>query len=331
MKKVALIAVLFSAFLTACSRAESNTSAYSKPSYESAANTAVVSSADKSGGGGGGGRTEKGSGSGSGSGNAPATAQVSLNQAEQTQTAPVVVERKIIRNADLTLEANAPEEAQTKITQIAEKKGGFVVETQSSASDVKTSTRDTVSMTVRVPAAKFDEAMTEIRAAASRVIAENVKGEDVTEEFIDIEARLKTQKALEAQFLEIMKRSNTVEDALNVQTQIAQVRGEIEKIEGRKRFLESQASLSTLKITLRTPTAFSANSAGFFYQLKEAFSTGFDAALSFILVLVTMLIALLPFLLLVVLPLYFVIRYFIRKNRRQKLADEIVREEIKVE
>ena len=249
--------------------------------------------------------------------------------AEQTQTAPVATERKIIRNADLQLEANAPEEAQTKISQIAESKGGFVVETQSSGSDAKSTTRDTVAMTVRVPSAKFDEALNEIRKTASRVIVENIKGEDVTEEFIDIEARLKTQKALEAQFLEIMKRSNTVADALNVQTEIARVRGEIEKIEGRKRFLESQASLSTIKVKLQTPAAFSTNSAGFVGKLGQAFGSGFDAALSFILVLVTALIALLPFFLLVVLPLYFVIRYFLRKNREAKLADEIVREEIK--
>lgn len=316
MKKFTIASVVFSALMTACgASSSSNTNAYSKPSYESTAN-----SADKTGGG----RTEKESS------NAP-VAQVSLNQAEQTQTAPTVIERKIIRNADLQLEADTPEDAQTKISQIAETKGGFVVETQSSASDVKASKRDTVTMTIRVPAAKFDEALSEIRATASRVIQENVKGEDVTEEFIDIEARLKTQKALEAQFLEIMKQSKTVADALNVQTEIARVRGEIEKIEGRKRFLESQASLSTIKIRLQTPTAFSANSSGFFYQLKESLGDGFDAALSFILVLVKLLIALLPFFLFIVTPIYFVIRYFIRKNRRRKLAHEIVREEIKTE
>ncbi|MBA3692784.1 MAG: DUF4349 domain-containing protein [Acidobacteria bacterium] len=258
-------------------------------------------------------------------------AQVSLNQAEQTQIAPIAVERKIIRNADLQLEANAPEEAQQKITQIAESKGGFVVESTQSSSDVKATTRDTVTMTVRVPSAKFDEALSEIRQTASRVIVESVKGQDVTEEFIDIEARLKTQKALEAQFLEIMKRSNSVEDALNVQTEIAQVRGEIEKIEGRKRFLESQASLSTVKIKLQSPTAFSANSTGFFYQLKEAFGDGFSAALNFILILVKILIALLPFLILIVLPIYLLIRYILRKNRKQKLASDIAREEIKSE
>lgn len=315
MKKITIIAILFLLNFTACSQSERNTS-IAKP--EIAQTTEKDATADKRG-------------NAVGGNNQPSTQQVSLNQAEQTETAPIVAERKIIRNADLQLEADKPEDAQTKISQIAESKGGFVVETQSSASDVKANVRDTVTMTVRVPAAKFDESLNEIRATASRVIVENVKGEDVTEEFIDIEARLKTQKALETQFLEIMKQSKTVEDALNVQTEIARVRGEIEKIEGRKRFLESQASLSTIKIRLTAPTAFSQNSSGFFYQLKEAFGDGFDGALSFILILVKLVIALLPFFLFVVLPVYFVIRYFVRKNRRQKLADEIVREEIKTE
>ena len=319
MKKLKFVAVLFLAFLAACSESATNTNSSSNPSFENADQTVSTTSGKNSGGGGGGGRE------------LPLTQQVSLNQAEQMQTAPVVVERKIIRNADLQLEANAPEEAQQKITQIAESKGGFVVESTQSSSDAKATTRDTVTMTVRVPSAKFDEALSEIRQTASRVIVESVKGQDVTEEFIDIEARLKTQKALEAQFLEIMKRSNSVEDALNVQTEIARVRGEIEKIEGRKRFLESQASLSTVKIKLQSPTAFSANSTGFFYQLKEAFGDGFAAALNFILILVKILIALLPFLILIVLPIYLLIRYILRKNRKQKLASDIAREEIKSE
>ncbi len=257
--------------------------------------------------------------------------KISLEQSEQSQNAPVVVERKIIRNADLTLEANSPEEAQQQISSIVDSKGGFVIESKQSSSDVQATTRDTITMTLRVPAKKFDETLNEIRKTSSRVIVETVKGEDVTEEFIDIEARLKTKKALEEQFLEIMKRSNSVEDALNVQRELAEVRGEIEQIEGRKRFLENQASLSTIKITLQSPTAFSANSSGFFYQLKESIGSGYNAALNFILVLVTILIALLPFLLLVVLPIYLILRYFWRKREKRNLASEIAREEIKAE
>src|SRR5262245_50260163 len=143
-----------------------------------------------------------------------ASQKVTLDQATDTQTAPVNLDRKVIRNADISLEADAPSTSSQKITTIAESKGGFVVESQESSSDVKTNEHDVVTMTVRVPAAKFNEALEEIRKTASRVIVENVKGEDVTEEFIDIEARLKTQKALEAQFIEIMKRTSSVPEAL---------------------------------------------------------------------------------------------------------------------
>lgn len=64
--------------------------------------------------------------------------------------------------------------------------------------------------------------------------------------------------------------------------QIAEVRGEIEKIEGRKKFLEYQSSLSTIKIRLQAPAVFSSNSSGFFSQVKQSFGRGFDAALSFV-------------------------------------------------
>ena len=255
--------------------------------------------------------------------------QVSLEQADKSQTVPVPTERKIIRNAELTLEADSPEDVQNKITSIAEGKGGFVIESQRKTSDTKATKTDVVMMTVRIPAGKFDESLEEIRKTASRIIIEDVKGQDVTEEFIDIEARLKTQKALEAQFLEIMKQAKTVEDALNVQREIAEVRGEIEKVEGRKRFLENQSDFSTFKIRLQVPPAFSPSSTGFFYQLGQSFSRGFEIAMNFILGLIIFVIALLPFLIFIVLPIYLLIRYFLRKSKKKPLANEIVEAEIK--
>lgn len=271
-----------------------------------------------SGGGGGGGRERE-----------KVVAQnISLQQSEQTQIAPAAIERKIIRNADLELEAAAPAESQAKITTIAEAKGGFVIESNQSSSDIKTTERDTATMTVRVPADKFNEALDEIRKTATRTISETIKGQDVTEEFIDIEARIKSQKALEVQFLEIMKRSDTVDEALSIQREIAEVRGEIEKVEGRKQFLQNQSSLSTVKIRIQSPTAFAANSSGFFYKIGESFGDGFDVALGFILGLITVATALVPFLLFIVLPIYLVVRYFTNRNRRRKMASEIAREEI---
>ena len=254
--------------------------------------------------------------------------QVSLIKAEQVTDSDYNADRKIVRNADLDLEAESPESAQQRITSIAEMKGGFVVESQQSMSDIKAANRDIVTMTVRVPAEKFSEALDEIRKTSSRVVSENVKGEDVTEEYIDIEAQLKAKKALEAQFMEIMKRTSRVEEALEVQSELADVRGEIEKIEGRKRFLENKSSLSTIKITLRTAQVIASSTQGFGGRFVEAYDAGMKVATGFILGLVTLIIAVLPFGLLVGLPTVLVFRYFWKKQMRPKSVSEIAREEI---
>lgn len=334
MRIVKLFALLVVGLSLSCGetsrtgQAANASSIYSEKPASNAANATAPAVADhralaqKTGGGGGGGHSESAA--------IPASQTVSLDQTQNSQINTAPTDRKIVRNAELNLEADSPEQAQQKITTIAESKGGFVVESQQSSSDIKVTTRDIVTMTVRVPAQKFSEALDEIRKTSSRVVVETVKGEDVTEEFIDIEARLKAKKALEQQFVEIMKRANSVDDALSVQTQLAEVRGDIEKIEGRKRFLENQASLSTIKIRLQTPTAFSASSSGFFYRLTESFSAGFDFALNFILGLVTILIAILPFALFIALPVYLVIRYVIRKQKRKRSVGEIIQKEIEI-
>ena len=109
------------------------------------------------------------------------------------------------------------------------------------------------------------------------------------------------------------------------------VRAEIEQIEGRKRFLENQASLSTINIRIQTPAAITGSSKGFFYRLGEAASTGFNGALTFVLFLVTLLIAILPFLLLIVLPLTLLGKYLLKRQRRAQSMVEIAREEIKTD
>ncbi|MEP6847263.1 MAG: DUF4349 domain-containing protein [Acidobacteriota bacterium] len=334
MKITKLFALLLLAISAACGSgslgSKSEVAASKEPSSasRSTANTSYSTvpespAADKRAGGSGG---NDGSTPGQ-----PLAEKISLDQTTNTQNAPLTIDRKIIRNADLNLEADSPETSLQKITAIAESKGGFVVESQESSSDVKTTEHDTITMSVRVPSDKFNEALGEIRNAGNRVLVENVKGQDVTEEFIDIEARLKAEKALETQFIDIMKRANSVAEALNVQRELAGVRGEIEKIEGRKRFLENQSSLSTIKIRLQTPTVFSTSSTGFVYRLTQSFSTGFDFALNFILGLVTLFVAVLPFAVLIGLPGFFIMRYLWRRQSRPKSVSDIAKEELETD
>ncbi|MBK8466258.1 MAG: DUF4349 domain-containing protein [Chloracidobacterium sp.] len=253
----------------------------------------------------------------------------SLSQARTafTETSPTA--RRIIRNADLSLESQSPEETQRRITSIAEANGGFVVESQPTSSDTRATKRDIVTMSVRVPSQKFADTLDQIRSASEKVIFETVKGDDVTEEFIDIEARLKAKKALELQFTEIMKRAVSINEALMVQSQLAEVRGEIEKIEGRKRFLENQSSLSTIKIKLQTPEAvFSTSSKGFGARLSQSFGVGLDFALDFVLGLLTFFVAIAPFAVFIGLPIMLIVRYFWKRRSRSRTIIELAKEEL---
>lgn len=248
-----------------------------------------------------------------------ARTQVSLNQANSANVASQAMERKIIRNANLTIEVTSPPESQRKIASIAESHQGFVVTSESTQRTTEDTSKPaiTVNLIVRVPAAQFNQAMEEIRVLGLRVIQEKITGQDVTEEFMDLEARIKNQKALEAQFLEIMKRAGKVEEALNVQRELAEVRTQIEKLEGRRRFLENQASLSTISVTLQSPTQI-VSASGFWYSVRSAFSDGVEVAAAIVLFLIRAAIALLPVLVLIFLPVALITRFVVRRMRRKR-------------
>lgn len=244
---------------------------------------------------------------------------VSLTQADASQAAPVPAERKIIRNAALIIESDAPAEGQRRIASLAEQRGGFVVNSESrhQGGDGAGGGYEIVTMEVRVPYAQFDAVIGEIRGVGSAVVDEKITGQDVTEEYIDIEARARTQRALEAQLLELLKRAGGVPDALEVQRALATVRTEIERLEGRRRFLENQSSLSTIKVTLRPAGVLAgAGTRGLSHGLKQAFSNGIDVALSITLGLLQIIIALIPVFLLIVLPLVLLLRLLLRRRRR---------------
>ncbi len=251
--------------------------------------------------------------------------QVSLKDASTSATVAAALDRKIIRNADLTLEVRSPTDAQSQISSIAEQRGGFIVTSESSqrTSDEPGKRLLDIKLIARVPSNQFDNAISSIEKLSTNIIQRNVSGQDVTEEFIDLEARIKTQKALELQFLEIMKQANKVADALEVQRQIADVRTEIERLEGRKRFLENNTSLSTIVVNLKAPMAIVVTTTGFGRSVREAVSESVDIASAILLFLVRFVIVMVPVFVLVLLPAGLIARYLVRRAQRIRLAQAL--------
>jgi hypothetical protein len=257
--------------------------------------------------------------------------RVAFNKANLNDANNAAFERKIIRNAVLTLELKATADAQRKIESIAEARGGFTVTSESVQRDSSESNGalQTVTVTIRVPASQFDATIDEIRKltgnGAGRVRSEKITGQDVTEEYVDLESRLRAQRALEAQLLEIMKRAVRVSDALEVQNSIGEVRTEIERLEGRRRFLENQSSLSTITVTLSPPAPLIATTSnGFFHNLSEALSDGIEVAAAITLGLLRFVIALLPVLIFIGLPVALVSRFVWQRARRRRLAADLI-------
>lgn len=249
---------------------------------------------------------------------------------DNDQSAPPQ-KRMIVRDAELSIESGSPGETLKKVTDIATSLEGYIVESSNNLDTTAPGGNNRIRIVIRVPAAKFPAAVEEIKKSADRVVNERITGKDITEEFVDIQARLKAKRALEERFLEIMKQAKNVKDALDVQRELSNVRTEIERIEGRKRLLESQASLSKITVSIGPPNSISSSSTGFWYQLQEALSDGVEAALTIILVLVRVLIALIPLLLIIVLPLLLIVRYLWKRYKKYRVSKAVADESIELD
>ncbi len=256
----------------------------------------------------------------------PQQQKVSLTDVDKAGNTAEAFERKIIRNAEITMEVASTTDTQHQVASIAEANGGFVVTSESKQRESVDPAQRTldIKLVVRVPSTQFGLAFDAIKKLASNTPAEQVTGQDVTEEFIDLEARIKTQKALEIQFLEIMRQASKVADALEVQRQIADVRTEIEKLEGRKRFLENRSSLSTITVNIQAPKpAIAVTSTGFGQNLREAVSDSIGMASDMLLFFTRFVILMIPILIFVVLPSGLVTRYLMRRAKRMRMAQAL--------
>jgi Domain of unknown function (DUF4349) len=244
--------------------------------------------------------------------------KVSLLSADKAELTNAAADRKIIRNADVTLEVDSTTDAQHRVTSIAEANGGFVVTSEAKQREHVDPSKRTIDikLVVRIPSEKFGTALDQIKQLAGNLPAENVTGQDVTEDFIDLEARIKTQRALELQFLAIMKQADSVVEALEVQRQIADVRTDIEKLEGRKRFLENRSSLSTITVNIQTPKMITVSPTGFGRSVRDAVSDSLELASGLFVFFPRTVIVMLPIVVFVILPAGLIIRYAIRRAAR---------------
>jgi hypothetical protein len=169
------------------------------------------------------------------------------SDARQQNAAQPAAQRMVVKTAQVTLQVAKVPEAEASIRARAEQLGGYVVSVQTSGSgDDQTST-----ITFRVPADKFTAALADVEGLASKVLSRNLGGEDVTEEFVDLESRLRNLEATRDRLLDLLNKSTTVEDALQVNSALTDVQGQIEQIQGRMKYLKESAAMATISATIQ--------------------------------------------------------------------------------
>jgi hypothetical protein len=227
--------------------------------------------------------------------------------------------RKIIRSADLGIVASDVADAERRARTIVEDLGGYVASSERAVPATEDETPEPeVRIVLRVPSDRFTAALGRLEELGSRVLTERVRSDDVTEEFIDLKARLVAQRALEAQFLEILKQARSVKDALEVHTELADVRTTIEKLEGRQRYLENQTSISTIQLDIaHGAPLLRASRFAFGASARRAGADLLNVSAAILHGSIRTIGVLVPIFVLVVLPASLLVRAVFRRRRRR--------------
>ncbi len=165
---------------------------------------------------------------------------------------PAAQDRLVIKNAYLSVVVTDPVKRLNEITRLADTLGGFVVtsnvyQTTAAGSQEKV---NQATITIRVPAAQFNAALEAVKAGAVEVPTENVTGQDVTQEYTDLQSRVRNLEAAEAQLREIMANATKTQDVLAVYNQLVQTQGELEVLKGQIQYYEQSAAFSSISADL---------------------------------------------------------------------------------
>lgn len=163
------------------------------------------------------------------------------------QTNDTPQQAMIIKNGDVTIEVDSMELAIVRVTELAKRLNGAVAN-----SSINTGEKNfrTARVVLRIPSVQFDAAMSGLNPIG-KVESQNVGSEDVTEQFVDMTARMKNARRLEERLISLLAtRTGKLEDVLAVERELARVREEIERYEGHLRYLSTRAAVSTITVNL---------------------------------------------------------------------------------
>jgi hypothetical protein len=216
------------------------------------------------------------------------------------------IEQKIIKTGNVRFETNDLGATYMQLI-IAVKKHNAIIQNDTEGKEYGSVFRKII---VRVPSKNFDAFLSDISKGVSYFDNKEISSQDVTEQYIDIDARLKAKKVLEARYLELLKKANKVSEMLEIEAQLSAIREEIEAKEGQLRYMQSQISMSTITINFyKTVADEGGGTISYGSKIWNAIASGFNSISSFFIGL----LSIWPFLIILAVAIY-----YIRKNLRKK-------------
>jgi hypothetical protein len=229
-------------------------------------------------------------------------------------------ERLIIRNATLDIVVRDTEDAVDQVEALAEELSGFVIE--SNLNEYQEGMR--AYLRVRVPAESLETALDRIRDLAEEVRSESVSGQDVTEEYVDLQSRMRHLEATEERLLTFMEEAEDTEAALEVYDRLQSIQADIEQVKGRMQYLEESAAMATITLNITPSELAQPIQVGGWHPrgtLRNAFES-LVRVLQFLVDAVIVIVVLVaPILAVIALPLvglFLLIRALVRRRRRRK-------------
>jgi hypothetical protein len=238
----------------------------------------------------------------------------------------------MIRSADMRIQVKDVDASVARLRALTKEFDGLVENLQVSsqeqtpiyrpmdASGVSDATPLAAYATVRVPQGRFDAFLTRV-AALGKVLVQSESGQDVTQQHIDLSARLKTLQAEEVRLRQFLDSAKTVQDMLAVESELSRVRSEIESLQGQLDYLDKQIAMSALSVELVRPTPV-VQPAGTDWGFADALRNGIRGAAAVLTSLITVVISLLP--LIVIVALVAIVWIAVARSRRRRRAERAV-------
>ena len=201
--------------------------------------------------------------------------QSSEREPERTETA----ERKIIKQGNIKFATEDIDETKSFIAQTVQELHGYISEDNAEGYSHRIEHR----LTIRVPADKFDSLLQMISESVSKFDSKKIEALDVTEEYIDVAARIKTKKELQSRYAELLNQAANVDEILRIEREIGNLQTEIESVEGRMRYLVDRIAFSTLNVLYYQEIAHEGSYRFmFFVEIADGFKRGWEGFLWFL-------------------------------------------------